>query len=67
MFCHIVSKIIVAGNWLSSFLQNMTTLGCITLQRMLGDIANSFVLAAVQNEAIHTMEIDDVSCSENVF
>jgi len=56
----------IAGNQLLLALQNMPTLECVTLIDMMGVIADAFIMAAVQNESIHTVEIQDVSCSADV-
>jgi len=39
----------------------------VKLQDMIGDVADSFILAAIENEAIHTVEMEAVYCSADVF
>jgi len=57
----------IPGDGLLSALPNMPTLERVKLLDMIGDVADSFILAAVQNEAIHTVEMEAVDCSAHVF
>jgi len=55
------------NNWLMSALQNMATLESVTFWNGCRDFDNLFILATIQNEAIHTIMLHSVDCSEPVF
>jgi len=57
----------IPGDRLLSALPTMPTLERVKLQDMIGDVADSFILAAIENEAIHTVEMEAVFCSADVF
>jgi len=57
----------IVGNWLLLALQNLPTLEHVTLIDMEGDTANSFILAVIQNEAIHPVATNDICCYKDVF
>ncbi len=57
----------IVGDRLLLALQNLPTLEHVTLIDMEGDTADSFVLAAIQNDAIHTVEMNDICCYTDVF
>jgi len=44
------------GDWVLLDLQNMPTSECVRMQKMIGDVTSLFILANIQNQAIHTME-----------
>jgi len=55
------------GDWVLLDLQNMPTSECVRMQKMIGDVTSLFILANIQNQAIHTMEMEAVNCSADVF
>jgi len=57
----------IVGNWFLLALQDLPTLEHVNLIDMEGDITNSFILAAIQNGAIHTVEINDICCCTDAF
>jgi len=71
IICNLSGQILdendIPGDRVLSALQNMPTLERVKLKDMIGNVADSFILAAVQNEAIHTVEMEAVYCSADVF